>query len=152
MNKDYYEMKYRNDRNVLCLYEEITEDDYIILIVSQGTHPCAYIGLPKGHLLENVSYEELSDNECYIDCHYGLTYSDRNVAGFYKDRWFLGWDYAHCDDFIGYYLDNGEESILSKENKKWTTEEIYEDCLKVLEDIKNIKVEEKQEIKKLFTK
>ncbi|NCD07270.1 MAG: hypothetical protein EOL97_14250 [Spirochaetia bacterium] len=138
MKKDYIEMKYRKDRNVLCLYEEMTKDGYLILIVSQGTHPCAYIGLPKGHILENVTYDELSDSECYIDCHCGLTYSDLNVAGFYKDIWFLGWDYSHCDDFSGYYLD--KDSILSRENKKWSVKEIYDDCLKALDDIRNVKV------------
>jgi len=148
MEENYIEMKYIKDRSTICLYEEVTKDGYIILITSLGTHPCAYIGLPKGHILEKVGYNELSDNECYIECHYGLTYSDWNVAGFYKNIWFLGWDYAHCDDFSGSYI--GADNILERENKKWNVKEIYEDCLIALNDIRNIKLEEKEEIKKVF--
>jgi hypothetical protein len=152
MKENYIEMNYRKDRNNICLYEEVTEDGYTILITSLGTHPCAYIGLPKGHILENVSHDELSDDECYIDCHGGLSYSDNDVAGFYKDIWFLGWDYSHCGDFTGYYLgdDNYLKNDYLKDSKKWTVKEIYEDCLTALNDIRNVKLEEKEEIKKVF--
>lgn len=144
------EMKYSKERITRCLYEEKTEDGYMIIIISLGTHPCAYIGVPKGHKLYGVSSEELNDSECYIDCHYGCNYSDDNVMGFHRDYWFLGWDYGHCDDFIGYYLKDGTSELL-RQDKKWTTEEIYQECLVALEDIKKIDIiEENVKVKKFI--
>lgn len=77
-------------------------------VVSYGTHPCCYIGLPKGHKFYAMSYGEIP-----VDCHGGLTF-----AGYKDDLslddWLIGWDYAHYLDYTPYF----------GEGKKWKTEEL----------------------------
>ena len=122
------EMNYINTRIKEILYE----DDYLgyhFLIVSYGTHPCAYIEIPKTHRWYKKPYtdEELKN----IECHGGLTYSDNLSHVLGKEeangRWFIGWDYGHSGDFEGYYKDFSTE-------KKWT-KEIFEEVKNVIEQI-----------------
>lgn len=70
--------------------------------------------------------------EVDIDVHGGLTYSDNHLWISENQKiegWFIGWDYAHYGDYIGY------EEILPKEirtgGKKWTTEEIFNEIKEV---------------------
>jgi len=89
-------------------------DGFDYVIVSYGPHPCAYIRIPEGHPFYDKDYDDVA-----LDVHGGLTYSgnlshlDGVEPGFY-----LGWDYAHIGDYVGYYDSN---------DKKWTTEEILEE-------------------------
>lgn len=136
------EMNYVNTRIKEILYE----DDYLgyhFLIVSYGIHPCAYIEIPKTHRWYKKPYtdEELED----IECHGGLTYSDNLSHILGKEeangRWFIGWDYGHIGDFEGYYLDKiwpGEKDFSAE--KKWTTQEIFNEVKNVIEQI--IKMDE----------
>jgi len=63
-------------------------------IVSYGTHPCCYISIPKNHKYYNKDYENID-----IECHGGLTYSQKQD----DNKYWIGWDYAHCNDYMGYY-------------------------------------------------
>lgn len=96
-------------------------------IVSYGTHPCCYVFLPKEHKYYGKSYDEID-----IDCHGGLTYSDNELIfnPLVNDDWIIGWDYAHCNDYIGYY---GYDSF--KNSKKWTTKELFEEVKQVIEQL-----------------
>jgi hypothetical protein len=133
------EMKYTKERKLICLHEERI-DNYLIIIMNYGHYPCAYIGLPKEHPYNNKSYDYTeTGQELHINCHGGLTYANKGLQGFHSDTWFLGWDYGHCDDFHGYSI--GEEGFeWEKNNKKWTSKEIYKECLKVLKQLKNVKI------------
>lgn len=96
-------------------------------IVSYGTHPCCYVFLPKEHKYYGKSYDEID-----IDCHGGLTYSDEELIFnplVYND-WVIGWDYAHYNDYMGYY---GSDSF--ENSKKWTTEELFEEVKQVIEQL-----------------
>jgi len=53
---------------------------------------CGYVLIPKDHTAYGKPYESLD-----IDCHGGLTYSDIHSD---KDLWQLGFDCAHCGDYI----------------------------------------------------
>lgn len=109
-------------------------------IISYGTHPCAYIMIPKNNKYFEKDYEEID-----IDVHGGLTYSDKYLPFEIKNSetkcWYIGWDYAHFGDYAGY------EERLSKElrvgGKKWTTQEIKEEVRDVCYQI--IKNENKGE-------
>lgn len=99
-------------------------------ILNLGTHPTAYIKIPKDHKLYGKSYDDIY-KEIDIDVHWGLTYSE---YGLYISKteqiegWFIGWDYAHCYDYMGY-----EENLpknLQTGGKRWTTKEIYEEVRK----------------------
>lgn len=124
------EMKYCKDRKI-----EVLETGYCLgllyYILNLGTHPTAYIKIPKGHKLYNKDYDDIY-GEVDIDVHGGITYSrdhlwiseNQKIEG-----WFIGWDYAHYGDYAGY------EEILPKEmrigGKKWTTEEIFKEVKEV---------------------
>lgn len=66
-------------------------------IVSYSSHPCCYVEIPKDHMFFGVHYDVINEfsNVC---CHGGLTYSEDSLFNL-KDSWFIGWDYAHLDDF-----------------------------------------------------
>ena len=50
---------------------------------------CGYVGVPEGHPMFNVPYENVD-----VDVHGGLTYSRLRDDGL----WWLGFDCAHYDD------------------------------------------------------
>lgn len=117
-------------------------------IMNLGTHPTAYINIPKEHKFYGVEYEDL--DELDIDVHGGLTYSkDTLIIDFDGENiqnakevkgWFIGWDYAHANDYTGFPLpsifDFGSE-LFNNIDKKWTTEEIFEEVQSVCEQIKS---------------
>ena len=104
---------------------------YEFYILNLGSHPTAYVGVDKDHSLYGKRYEDLD-----ILVHGGLSYSNylSNVTK-NKDKWYLGWDYAHYGD----YCDFGLSGCLDE--KKWTTQEIYEEVKNVVEQF--IKIENK---------
>lgn len=95
--------------------------DYYIL--NLGTHPCAYIDVSDTSLY-GVDYSNID-----INCHFGLTYSYPFLATVDKKGWFIGWDYAHYTDYIGGYFD------FFTGFKKWTTEEIVDECKEIIEQL-----------------
>lgn len=78
--------------------------------------------------LNGVFYDDID-----ISCHGGVTYSEPILKTVDKKGWFIGWDYAHCGDYINY----GDTSLnnLFSDDKKWTTEEIVEECKNVINQI-----------------
>lgn len=131
------EMIYKNregNKSPEILHEEDI-GGYKILIISMYSHPCAYIGFPKEHSLSGVSYSELGDSGIYGVVNGGFTYSgkaNKELEKDFGDMWFIGWDYCHSEDYTIYW----------NEGKKWTTQEIYKECLEQLEQFKKIKVRE----------
>jgi hypothetical protein len=143
--------------------ERIAEGEYkgfTYYVLNLGTHPCAYVDVTN----TNLHGKDYSDID--IECHCGLTYSREYLNTVEKNGWFIGWDYAHYCDFVGYYLavrdestgklvsDLGSESKkcwifrrsaesairdysdpLITYGKKWTTEEIVDECKCVIDQI-----------------
>ena len=121
-------MKYGKEiRTELLCKDKYKNYNYYIL--NLGTHPTAYIEIPKENKLYRKSYNEIYKIGCDIDVNGGLTYSDNELMGVKSENWFIGWDYAHCGDYYGYeeYM---PESIRTY-GKKWTTEEIIEEPKKI---------------------
>lgn len=75
--------------------------------------------LPENHPLFGEDYDTLN-----IAAHGGLTFS--GIPKFAGDGWWIGWDYAHYDDYTGY------DGLFSVDGKKWTTEEIVDECVNVI--------------------
>lgn len=123
------EMKYGKERiiELLCNDKYKTYNYYILNL---GTHPTAYVEIPKGHKLFGINYMDIEDS---IDVHGGLTYSDNELMGIKSENWFIGWDYAHCGDYCGYEEDMPES--IRTYGKKWTTEEIIEECKNAIDQI-----------------
>lgn len=128
------EMIYSKDRKVELL-DKGTCCGFNCYILNLGTHPTAYVEIPKKHKYYQKNYNEIGDA---IDVHGGLTYSENNLyigENQEIEGWFIGWDYAHYNDYMGYF----DSNMISLNNlKKWSTEEIreevYEVCRQLLED------------------
>lgn len=126
------EYKKRCRENIQILDEGIY-NNFHYAIVSLGSHPCAYVELPKEHKWYGKYYDNIP-----IDCHGGLTYS--STQGIicplnnpnHRDGYWIGWDYAHYSDYV--YNDfNDFGFALGK--KHWTTEEIFEDVKEVINQL-----------------
>lgn len=126
---DIKEMEYKSGLIKPKEYEILCQSwykGYKVLIVSYFTHPCAYIGLPSGHIYELADYDYIHD----IDCHGGITYgSDHHavVKELQNSGWFIGWDYAHSGDWSGTFPMLGD--------KKWSTMEIINECMSVVDQL-----------------
>ncbi len=109
-------------------------NNYNYYILNLGTHPTAYVEIPFYHKYYKKDYKEID-----IEVHGGLTYS-RDYLYISKNQkieksWFIGWDYAHCDDFVGYSLRFPKEL---QNGKKWTVEEIEKEVYNVCKQLKKI--------------
>lgn len=135
-------MVYQKERKMEILH--VWEyKSYRYFVLNLGTHPTAYIEIPKGHKLFGKKYNEIYDMGYDIDVHGGLTYSKDNLMCVKSKSWFIGWDYAHCDDYMPYY-DELQKGLFQK-LKKWTTEEIIEECKRAIEQIKEIEENDKMD-------
>lgn len=85
---------------------------YEFLVESYGTHPCAYVKVDD-------NWDD-KDNES-IDCHGGITFSGTHTkVTELKEGYWIGWDYAHAEDYICYGVDH----LADLKGKKWSVEEI----------------------------
>lgn len=110
-------------------------------IVSYGTHPYAYVMIPKNSKYFEKDYENID-----IDVHGGFTYAndylpfDKKNSG--TKAWYIGWDYAHYGDYAGYEEKVPKEFRIG--GKKWTTEEIKSEVREVCYQIVGDKNEQKK--------
>lgn len=116
------------------ILDEGTYNNYHYVIISYGTHPCAYVEIPKEHPYYKKDFSDLD-----IIVHGGLSFGDNlthaNIGN--SDNYFLGWDYNNYDDYNGYYsLPFYKEFAAGK--KKYTTEEIFEDVKLVIDQLDNL--------------
>lgn len=94
-------------------------------ILDLGTHPTAYVELKQEELEKSKNYDDYQ-----LDVHCGFTF----LGNLYCDEktTYIGWDYAHCYDFSGIYLDGLYSDYFMRENKQWTTKEIFEEVKSVI--------------------
>lgn len=129
-------------------FEELDNGFKILITNTRGTHPCAYIMVPKEVIEKfNVPDDELYDYDLWsADVHGGFTYGNYEppiIPDGYtpsgSELW-LGWDYAHVGDYyVGCTKDNPLYSILYREPRSnehvWTTEEIISEAHTVIETL-----------------
>lgn len=92
-------VEWRNPRGIPCL-----------IVRNRSGVLCGYVGVPPGHPWHGKSYDSLYDAEPCPDVHGGLTFSAPCMGsgpvchvprhGEPDNVWWLGFDTAHCDDFI----------------------------------------------------
>lgn len=118
------QMKYQKERKIEIL-KRGAYNGYEYLILSLGTHPCAYI---------NLDNKDFIKEDDYIGCHCGITFYQKGYTLsngkriFNNSELIVGWDYAHSDDKFGDY----DYGIIH------TTEEIYAEVKEVIDNIKKI--------------
>lgn len=108
---------------------------YIVNCV--GVYPLAYIKVPDDL---KISCED--PFEINLDSpHGGITFGCENAVpplleGIASKGNYLGWNYAHYDDYLGYY---DQESLLNYATRKWTTKEILEQVKNTIREIRGDK-------------
>lgn len=124
------EMKYDGNFNGCKVLASGNVDGHLFLVRSYGSHPCCYVSVPIG---QSLNIDDIS-------CHGGITYSGDHLPKAEPDGkyWWIGWDYAHSEDYVDiafngiHYRDGG---------KKWTTQEMIDECLKVIKELKEMENE-----------
>lgn len=116
------EMIYKENFNDPERLAEGTYRGLDFYVLSIGCHPCAYVDVGETELAD-IYYSDID-----IECHYGLTYSRDYLHTVDKKSWFIGWDYAHYSDYSGYMG-------FAPELKKWTTQEMIDECKSVIDQI-----------------
>lgn len=97
-----------------------------------GCHPTAYVQVPSTHPM----YGKRLTDEIPLDVHFRVTYAESSLLPVATSGWFIGWDYGHCTDFMGYYKPNDGEYLNSL--KKWTVDEIIEECMSACEQLEEM--------------
>lgn len=126
------QMVYQSNRKIELLHKD-TYKGYNFYILNLGTHPTAYVEIPKESELFGKGYDDI---DLYV--HGGLTYAEdflyTSEDTKLDDSWFIGWDYAHAGDYFGYY-EKYDYLETFRESKKWTTEEIIKECKSAIDQI-----------------
>lgn len=120
---NYKKMEYQPERIEEILMKG-TFKNYKFYILNLGTHPTAYIEIPRTSKLFGKGYNEIYEMGIDIDVHGGLTYSSSKLLSS-ENSWFIGWDCSHCYDYSGYEVQM--PSSIRTGGKKWTTEEIFDE-------------------------
>lgn len=100
-------------------------------MVSFVTHPCAYVNV-AGTEFDGMSDDEM-DNKG-IECHCGFTYAKSTLHVTDEKGWFVGWDYAHCGDWLGQMELYKGEYGETHQQRHYTVEMIRE-CMDVIDQI-----------------
>ena len=96
-------------------------------ILTMGSHPCAYI---------DVGHSEFLADE--INCHGGITYGSNILATVPEKSYFIGWDYAHCNDYLAFNDRLAKEYGEPYRAHKYTLTEIVKECVNVIDQIIDI--------------
>lgn len=131
------EMVYKTERTEAEYLETGEIDGYKFAAVSYGTHPCCYVQLPTYHRL----YGKLNEEDIELDVHGGITYARYNQDFDFFDRGkhVIGWDYAHLNDYMGFYKNTDTPAFYrTKELKKWTLKELLQHIEYAIEQLKGM--------------
>lgn len=97
---------------------------YHFYVLTMGSHPCAYV---------DVGYSKFLADE--INCHGGITYEENILATVSEKSYFIGWDYAHYNDFLVFNDRLAKEYGESYRAHKYTLTEIVKECVNVIDQI-----------------
>ena len=121
-----------HDRSTPEILDEGNYKKYHYAIVSMGSHPCAYVELPKSNQYYGKDYDFIP-----IECHGGLTYSAYGLLPTqhpeYKNGYWIGWDYAHCEDYTFFFTCS--DYTYDSAGRIWTTEEILTEVKQVIDQL-----------------
>lgn len=115
--------------------EVLAEGDYNgrhYCIVWCKTHPTAYVEFKDEKIIDCV--ENLD-----APCHGGITYNGSAYWNKDDHRKYIGWDYAHYEDYVCSYIEYPEWLGEDNNLKKWTIEEVFEEVKKTIDYLNNIK-------------
>ena len=96
-------------------------------VLTMGSHPCAYVDV-----IGTKDYRFCADE---IDCHGGITYESTELATVPEKSYFIGWDYAHYNDFLAFNDRLAKEYGEPYRAHKYTLSEIVKECANVINQI-----------------
>lgn len=112
---------------------QIVEDKILYniryIIIDQGTHPTAYIGVDFNHKLAGNHYDHIN-----LNVHGGLTFSNPGGGLLPSDFFWYGWDYAH----IGDYYATPDSRLTFMGDKKWKYYEILEHIIEAIKEFNRL--------------
>lgn len=133
----FKEMDYNGSGNseVIC-FKEFDDGTAVAILNIRGSHPCAYIQFKGIEELRSYDDLELYDEETdeYGGVHGGFTFLGTLINNGLNGVW-IGWDYAHCYDWIQ-SMKPSEDLLNHYNEKKWTTQEVLDEALKALQFIR----------------
>lgn len=95
---------------------------HLYIVRDIGWHPCAYVAV--------MASKPFDIDE--IDCHGGITWCENHLPmsgnPSKPELQWIGWDYGHCNDYSGI-----EGDFIG--GKRWTTDEIEQECMNVIDQL-----------------
>lgn len=118
------EMSYSRNGDICEVLAEGEYKGHKYVVRSYGTHPCAYVSVAGKKAI----------NTDDIICHGEVTYYKDHLpmSEASDDIWWIGWDYAHSGDRLGWH------EYFPHCEKSWTTKEIEQECLKVIDQLEEL--------------
>lgn len=121
-------------------------DVEIMVVGIRGSHMCGFARVDG--LLDDSS--DISSSElAWVDCHGGVTFVGNGCHG--KKGLWIGWSYGHDGDFVAEYhrhrgvlMGPGLSDVLC--GHKWTTEEVVEECLWVVDQFLIVRKKTKKSV------
>lgn len=121
------EMIYQKERKTEVIgYGKIKGRKWYIL--NLGTHPTAYVELKPSELLKSTNY-----NDYDLSVHGGFTFLDKAYWDKEDKSTYIGWDYAHCDDYMGY--DDDFDLKYNLHSIKYTSVDILNEVYSVIKQL-----------------
>lgn len=124
------EMIYTENRHAPEILDESEYRGVKYVVLSLGTHPTAYV--------ENIiKVDDYADERLHgIYIHGGFTYLGADYWNVNKthDTEYLGWDYAHAGDYVGWHA----HCTYWAEDVQWVTEAIVVECKRVIDQLLNL--------------
>jgi hypothetical protein len=129
----FEQMSYQTERCNPILLAEGRHLGFHWVILSYGTHPCAYVQIRnKEHPCYHKQYDdmEIEDLKLYGCLSYSRRYliipepNDPTKQERDENGWWIGWDYARGNDYCGDHS--------NPDGKKWSTLEIVEEVMSVI--------------------
>lgn len=108
------------------------------VIISYGSHPCAYIQVPE----DNGLVKDVDDcDDVNIAVHGGVTYLHKSlhpeiVPDSMKEGYlWVGWDYAHAGDYTYYHQSIDDIFGIEPIGHVWTLKELCNDCQLAIDEL-----------------
>lgn len=133
-------MQYGHLDGAVTLDHEIYRD-YEYLVVNFGSHPAAYVRIPKGHPYYEKEFWNMKIKP-HSDLSFGGTLEKYHLEGFW-----IGWEYNLFGDFVA---GRTRDFITEGWHKQYVTSEIIEKIHEVIDQLIDISLKA-SEVKEDFS-
>ena len=123
------------------IVEKGTAHGFPYMVVTFGSHPCAYVAVDERHPLHGVRYDGNYDLFDEIEVHGGVTFTDRKPCFCEESNlWWIGWDYNHYRDYNARMMRDFPGYGMFEPLRKWTLHEILMDVESAARKLKEMEL------------